>query len=289
MALLPRLREYYRLSKPGIVYGNAMTTIAAFLYATRWQFAPVLFLSTLLGIALVIASACVFNNYMDRHIDRQMERTRKRPLVIGTISARAALIYGIALGLLGLALLALRVNLLTAGIAFFGWVMYVLVYGWAKRTGWWGAMVGTVPGAVPIVVGYTAVMDRMDVPVLLLFLVMVAWQLPHFYGIAMFRKEEYAAAGIPALPEAKGARTAKAQSLFFMVAFLIFAPLLSVLGYAGLAYRVIVIVAGAVWLWRAVRGLRIKTDAAWGREVFMSSLFVLLTFSVALAAAPLLT
>lgn len=291
-----QLAEYYRLAKPGIVYGNALSAAAAFLYATRWRVwwlggwgnATVLFLATFFGLSFVIASACVFNNYFDRDIDKRMERTRMRPLVIGTISLRNALFYGAALGLSGLALLAFFANLLAASTALLGWISYVFIYGWAKRRGWWGALVGTVPGALPIVVGYVAVTGRFALPAVLLFLTMVVWQIPHFYAIAMFRREEYAAAGIPTLVNVKGARVAKMQSLIFIAAFFSIASLLFVFDFAGYTYGISMLVIGLAWLWRAERSDTDKNDAQWGRDIFLFSLVVLLWFCIALAVSPLL-
>lgn len=293
---MARFAEYYRLTKPGIVYGNALSAIAAFLYGARWepwQFggwgsAAALFSAMLFGISLVIASACVYNNYIDRDIDRKMERTRIRALVTGTIPVRSALIFGTALGLIGLAILLSFVNALTAAIALFGWLSYVLIYGWAKRRGWWGALVGSVPGAVPIVVGYVAVAGRFAPPAFLLFLTMVAWQMPHFYAIAMFRRKDYLAAGIPTLANVKGMHAAKLQAFFFICIFLLFSPLLFVFDYAGYAYGVIMLALSLAWLWRAVRSDKSKNDIEWGRSIFLFSLLVLLGFCLALAASPLL-
>src|SRR5579872_2970145 len=183
-------RDYYKLTKPGIVYGNVFTTIAAFLFAIRWRFESFqsieLFLATVFGISFVIGSACVFNNYLDRDIDKRMERTQKRALVTGAISTRSALMYGTILGLVGFILLGVFVNVLTALIALVGFIFYVILYGIAKRGSHWGAVVGSVSGAVPIVVGYTAVTNQLDLTALILFLVLVFWQMPHFYAIAIY-------------------------------------------------------------------------------------------------------
>src|ERR1700690_3354562 len=110
------LKKYYQLAKPGIVYGNVFTTIAAFLFASRWHFTLLLFAATVIGIALVIASACVFNNYRDRDIDRKMIRTKDRALVSGAISVKSALAYGAVLGCCGAVLLLVCVNILTAAV-----------------------------------------------------------------------------------------------------------------------------------------------------------------------------
>ena len=283
------LRNYYRLAKPGIVYGNIVSTLASFLFASRFQAMPLLMLATLFGLALVIASGCVFNNYLDREIDRAMKRTQNRPLVTGAISGRAALIYGSVLGLLGLALLALHANLLTAEMALFGWIFYVIVYGLAKRGSAWGALVGSISGAVPIVVGYTAVTDRLDHTALVLFLILAAWQMPHFYAIAIYRLEEYTAAGVPVYPQQHGIRATKIQILGFLILYIVMTALLAVVAQAGIVYLALVLISGGLWLAQAIRGFAANTDdAAWARGMFRSSLLILIALCVLLAAAPLL-
>jgi len=282
------LKQYYRLTKPGIVYGNAFTTLAAFLYASGWHASAALFCATLGGIGLVVASACVFNNYLDRGIDRKMERTKNRPLVTGAIKGPAALAYGAVLGLAGLALLYIYANPLTAAAALFGFLSYVFAYGWAKRASHWGTVVGSIPGAIPILVGYTAVTGRIDAAAVTLFLILALWQMPHFYAIAMYRLDEYAAAGIPVLPARKGMRTAKIYTILYIIAYLAAASAFAALGYAGYAYLVIVLGFGFAWLWRAGQGFKALDDALWARGVFRFSLIVLVTFLAALALAPLL-
>ena len=230
------LKEYYNLAKPGIVYGNVFTTLAAFLFASRWHFGGMLFFATVVGIAFVIASACVFNNYFDRRLDAKMARTKSRALAAGTIPALAALVYGAVLGLLGLYLLYAQVNVLTAGIALFGFGVYVCVYTPLKPRSALALFVGAVAGAVPIVVGYTAVTNHFDLTALFLFACLFVWQLPHFIGIAMYRFEEYAAADVPLLvkkpteQQKSMGRKVFLSSLIVLVVFcvaLAVAPLLS--------------------------------------------------------------
>lgn len=290
------MKEYYQLAKPGIIYGNVFTTIAAFFFASRWHFVGMpsleLFFATVIGIALVIGSAGVFNNYLDRNIDRKMARTKDRALVTGAISVRNALIYGVVLGFAGITLLLLQVNEITAGMALFGWIFYVAVYGLAKRMSHWGAIVGSVPGAVPIVVGYTAITNHLDATALVLFLILAIWQIPHFYAIAMYRLEEYKAAGIPVLPARKGMHTTKVHIVAYILAYVAATIMLWMLGVVGYLYLVSVIGFGLAWLWRGVKGLAIKgddaVDARWGRSMFLFSLIVLVSFSLTIAVEPLL-
>jgi len=198
------LKAYYRLTKPGIIYGNLLTAAAGFLFASKWHIVPGLFAATLAGTSLVIAAACVYNNYIDRNIDKRMARTKKRALVQGTISGKHALIFATMLGVLGFALLLAYTNTLVTVIGVIAFIDYVVLYGISKRRSVYGTIVGSISGAAPIVAGYVAVTNQFDLGALLLFFILVYWQMPHFYGIAMYRFDDYKAAGIPVLPVQKG-------------------------------------------------------------------------------------
>ncbi|CAN5754544.1 heme o synthase [soil metagenome] len=281
-------REYYRLAKPGIVYGNVFTTIAAFLFAAHLHVTIVLFAATIVGIGLVIASACVFNNCLDRDMDAKMERTARRALVTGVITMRSALVYGVLLGLVGFALLYIYVNTLTAGLALFGFALYVGPYTSLKRTSAWAAVIGAIPGAVPIVVGYTAVTDRLDGVAYILFIILALWQLPHFYAIAIRRLEEYSAAGIPVLPARKGIAATKMHIVASIVLYIVATSALFLYGYAGYTYLALTLVIGLAWLVQSIRGYRTLEPAKWARRLFLFSLIVLVSFCAILAVSPVL-
>jgi protoheme IX farnesyltransferase len=277
------LKTYYRLTKPGIVYGNAVTVIAGFFLASRGDIDWVLLLEALGGISLVIASACVFNNYIDRDIDKKMARTKKRALASGNISAQAALSYAAILGAAGFSLLYFYTNLLTTLVAAVGFVFYVIFYGWAKRHSVHGTLVGSVSGAVPPVVGYCAVSNNLDTGAWLLFLIMVCWQMPHFYAIAIYRRDDYASAGLPVLPVSKGIKAAKIQIVAYVIAFVAATVLLWTNGYTGYTYLLVVLLMGGWWLRRGILGFSIKDDAAWARKMFFQSLIIITVFSAVLA------
>ena len=282
------LKQYYELAKPGIIYGNVFTALASFLYASRWHFGMEHLLATLMGLGLVIAGSAVINNYTDRTIDQKMSRTRDRALVKGFISVQSALIYSVLLGAIGFALLYFYVNALTTLVALVGVVFYTVLYAIAKRWSYWGAVIGSVSGAVSIVVGYTAVTDKLDGIAALLFLILVLWQLPHFYAIAIRRLDEYKAAGIPVLPAQKGMQVTKIHIVLYIVAFIVAVVAFALGGYAGYTYIVIVLAVSLRWLWLGIKGFKTSDDVAWARSVFLFSLFVLMTFSVMLALTPLL-
>lgn len=247
------------------------------------HFAFGLFLETLLGIGLVIASACVFNNYIDRGIDDRMARTKRRALVTGSIGPAAALIYGTVLGAAGFAVLIAFTNWLTVGLNLLAIVWYVAVYGLAKRRSVWGTVVGAIPGAIPPVAGYTAVTGSLDSASVILFASIFLWQMPHFYAIAMYRFTDYKAAGLPVWPVKKGMTSAKRQIIGYIVAFTIASSLLSGFGHTGYIYLVGVILLGGWWLLKGLRGYSTQTSQKWGRQMFLASLIVNLGLCVLIA------
>lgn len=213
--------SYYRLVKPGIVYGNALVAAAGFAYASAGHVNWLLFVCTLLGLSMVIASACVFNNYFDRDIDAKMARTTNRPLAAGHISSRPALAFGAFLGLTGAALLFFFTTLPAFAVALFGWLVYVLAYTPLKHVTPQALWVGAIAGATPPVVGYAAVTNSLDLTALWLFLFLCLWQVPHFLGIAAYRFDEYSAAGIPLLIKKRPSERGKAAGRIVFYASLV--------------------------------------------------------------------
>ncbi|HEX7259880.1 MAG TPA: heme o synthase [Candidatus Saccharimonadia bacterium] len=282
------LSTYYWLAKPGIVYGNCLAATAGFLLASKGHPSITLYIVMVGGIALVMASGCVFNNYIDRGIDEKMARTKKRALVQGVLSATNALMYGTVLGIIGLAILLTGTNALTFGLALAGLVLYVGVYGYWKRRSVHGTLVGSLAGAIPPVVGYCAVTNRFDLGALLLFLILVLWQMPHFYAIALYRFKDYKAADLPVLPVKQGMNAAKQQAIAYIIAFILVIPVLSVTGYTGYSFAIIMMVIGLVWLLKAIREYRTKDDAGWGRKLFGFSLIVMISLSVMLSVGSML-
>ncbi|HSX17662.1 MAG TPA: heme o synthase [Patescibacteria group bacterium] len=272
------LKAYYHLTKPGIIYGNSISAIAGFLLAAKGHPDFWLLLAVLAGTSLVIASGCVFNNYIDRGIDVKMARTKKRALVTGEISGRNALGYATLLGLAGFAVLIAWTNWLVVLIGFIALFFYVVLYGIAKRRSVHGTIVGSVSGSAPIVAGYCAVTGRFDTGAALLFLILTVWQMPHFYAIATYRSKDYAAAGLPVLPVKQGVKSAKRYMLGYIVAFIAATLALTVAGITGVVYAVIMLLAGVAWLYKSVQGFSAPDDNKWARKLFGFSLLVLLVF-----------
>lgn len=282
---MDKIKTYYWLAKPGIVYGNVIAAMAGFFLAssTQGQLDFLTFAGLIVGLAFVIGSACVLNNYIDRDIDRKMKRTKNRAIVIGEVSEKAAIIYTSVLGGIGFGLLIVTTNWLTVSLGVLAYVAYIVLYGIAKRKTVHGTLVGTISGAIPPAAGYVAVTNRFDEGAVLLFLIMVCWQMPHFYAIAMRRQREYAAAKIPVLPVVYGTYVTKIQILLYMTAFVLANSLLVIYGFVGYTYLGVVTLVGILWLLKGVRGFRTDNDEQWARKMFLFSIIVLLVLCVMIA------
>ncbi len=276
-------KTYFSLTKPGIIFGNLITATAGFFLASKGHVNLGLLLVTLSGTSLGIASACVFNNYIDRDIDRKMTRTKNRVLVKRLVPVPNALIFGVVLGLLGFLILVLYINLLTVAIGFIGAFFYVVMYSIWKRRSIYGTLVGSVSGATPIVVGYTAVTNQFDLGAIILFMILVLWQMPHFYAIAIFRLKDYTAASLPVLPVVKGIYITKIHMLFYISAFIIAASMLTILGYTGYIYLIVVILAGFTWLSLCIKGFKTNNDTLWARKMFKLSLMIITLLCIAMS------
>jgi protoheme IX farnesyltransferase len=281
-------KTYYSLTKPGIIYGNALTAAAGFLLASKWHIDWLLFIALLVGTSLGIGSACVYNNYIDRDIDKKMARTRKRALVSGAVTNRNALLFATVLGAVGFVILIVFTNWLVVLAGAIGFVDYVFLYGISKRKSVYGTLVGSISGAMPVVAGYVAVTDRFNLGALLLFLLLVLWQMPHFYAIAMYRLKDYAAADIPVLPRMSGMRRTKLQIIMYIMAFIIAIGLLTIFGYTGIVFLVVMVGASLVWLWQGFQGISTGDDIVWARKMFKYSLIIILLLSVMLSVGSIL-
>ncbi len=270
------IKKYYRLVKPGIIYGNLLTCAAGFVIAYNHPFNFRLFVLVLLSTSLVIASACVLNNIIDIDIDSKMKRTKKRALVEGTITIKNAYIFSAILGLLGFLILILQINLITFMVGLIAFIDYVVIYGYAKRNSIYGTLVGTIAGSASIVAGYTAATNELNVCALILFLIMTFWQMPHFYAIAIYRKKDYREASIPVMPIIKGNQRTRIEIIFYSFCFLISIILLRVYKYADNYFLAIVGAISLYWLLYGFLRQGAEDIDKWARKMFKLSLLVLL-------------
>jgi protoheme IX farnesyltransferase len=276
---LATIKTYYSLTKPGVLYGNALTAAAGFLLASQGNINFWLFVALCVGTTLIIASACVLNNYLDQDIDSKMARTKTRALVQGSIKGWKAVIFSIVLGVVGLVILLLYTNLLVVAIGVGGFVVYVVLYGMlSKRLSIHGTLVGSISGAAPILAGYCGVTGRLDAGAVIVFMILFLWQMPEFYSIAIYRLKEYKAAGIPVMSVIKGVKSTKIQILIYTILFVIATLLLTVYGITGYSYFIVMAVLGVYWLQLGMQGLYTHDDDAWARKMFRFSLIMLLVF-----------
>ena len=284
------IATYYSLTKPGIIYGNAVTAAAGFFLGSQKSFDPLAFVAMLFGISLIIACGCVLNNYIDRDIDILMERTKKRALVAGTVSARAALIFATGLGILGTLVLGFGTNTLSLLVALGGLFFYVVVYSlWSKRHTMHATLIGAISGAVPPVVGYCAASNSLDSLALLLFLVLAAWQIPHALAIAMYRIDDYAAASVPVLPLTLGMHKAKMLMTTYVLIYVLCSIALYQESTMSLWVGASFALLGIAWIVLSFSGFYAKDDKAWGRSMFFYSLISLLALSLLIATDTILS
>lgn len=278
---MQRIREYYYLTKPGIIKGNILVATAAYLFGAQNYIDIPTLIGLLVGTSSIIASGCVVNNYFDRNIDKHMKRTSNRALVTGSITPTRALLFAVVLGLIGAAALIVFVNLITLAIGVIGFTSYAFVYTFAKHKTVHATLIGTLPGATPPVAGYAAATGHIDGAAGVLFLTLFAWQMAHFYAIAVFRAQEYKAAKVPVISVTQGISATRHYIIAFIALFTAIAPQLTGLGYASLTYGIVMAATGIYWLWLGLQPA-ISPDA-WAKKVFGFSLVILLIFSGLLA------
>ncbi len=275
------IKKYLLVTKPGIIFGNLISVIGGFFLASKGNMDWPLFVATIVGVSLVVASGCVFNNYIDRDIDRKMERTKNRVLVRGLISPSVTLLYATVLGIAGMVLLLVAANALAALIALFGFVVYVGVYSlYMKRKSVYGTLIGSLSGAAPPVIGYCAVSNQFDTGALILLSIFSLWQMPHSYAIAIFRYNDYLAASIPVLPVKRGISVTKNHITLYIIAFAIATLMLTLSGYAGYSYLAVAAVVSVWWLGMALSGYKAADDGIWARKLFIFSIVTITSLSI---------
>ncbi|WP_410514105.1 heme o synthase [Paenibacillus sp. BR2-3] len=276
-------RDFITVTKPGIIRSNLIAAFAGYWLASGWDVQYGRLILTLLGTMLVMASACVFNNYFDRDLDMKMERTRERGLPTGRLKPLTVLLYAIGLGISGLIVLFVYSGLLAGLFGILGMFVYVVVYTlWLKRTSTWSTSVGAISGAMPPVIGYVAVTGRVDMGAWLLFAMLFLWQPPHFWALGIRRKEEYRAAGFPLLPVVKGTRRTKFQMIPYVALLLPIPVLMYAYDYAGIFYLVISAGLSVIWLYLTLMGFKAKDDEAWAKQSFLFSINYLTVSLIAL-------
>ncbi|HEV7888640.1 MAG TPA: heme o synthase [Acidimicrobiales bacterium] len=249
-----RVAAYVALTKPRIIELLLVTTVPTMIVADRGLPSLWLILATVAGGSLAAGGANAINMYVDRDIDSLMERTKGRPLVTGAMSPRAALTFAIALEVVAFAFLWATVNLLSAVLAVAACLFYVFVYTlWLKRTSTHNIVIGGAAGAVPVLIGWSAVTGTLDWAPVVLFGIIFYWTPPHFWALAIRYRDDYAAADVPMLPAVESLRRTSerilAYTLLLWVLTLVFSPVAGM----GHLYLGSAFVLGGVFTWYALR------------------------------------
>jgi len=270
------LRDYIALTKPRVVSLIVFTALVGMFLAVPGlpPLREVVF--GLLGIWLAAASAAAINHVLDRRIDAVMARTLDRALPTGHLSTRQALAFAIALGLVSMAVLGLLVNPLTAALTFASLIGYAVVYTvWLKRATPQNIVIGGIAGAAPPVLGWAAITGELHAHALLLSLIIFVWTPPHFWALAIFRRDDYARAMVPMLPVTHGVEYTRWQILFYTALLFAVTLLPWATGLSGLFYLGGALVLGLVFLWHAWRLLQ-PPDELYAMRVFNYSIVYLM-------------
>lgn len=275
-------RDYFELTKPKVVTLIVFTAIVGmFLAVPDWPGASALLFGTL-GIGLAASSAAVINHVLDARIDAQMSRTRARPLPQGKISAVQALTFAAVLCVISMSILTILVNPLTAVLTFASLIGYAIIYTiYLKRTTPQNIVVGGAAGAAPPVLGWAAVTGEVHADALLLFLIVFVWTPPHFWSLAIAKRDDYAKVSIPMLPVTHGVQLTQLFILLYTILLVLITILPYSSGMSGVIYLATALILGAIFLSYAIR-LRKDTGTELPMRVFRYSINYLMILFAAL-------
>jgi protoheme IX farnesyltransferase len=279
LPLRTRAAAYVALTKPRIIELLLVTTVPTMVVAERGMPHLGLIVATVLGGTMAAGGANAINMYVDRDIDRVMHRTRNRPLVTGVIEPRNALVFALWLEVAAFLFLWATVNLLSALLAVSATLFYVFVYTlWLKRSSRHNIVIGGAAGAVPVLVGWSAVTNGLDWAPVVLFAVIFYWTPPHFWALAIKYKDDYAAAEVPMLPAVASLRTTAVRIFLYTLLLWGLTVLFSPVAGMGHLYLASAIALGAVFTWLSVQLVRNATPAAAMRLFTYSITYITLLF-----------
>ena len=244
-----RVRAFIALTKPRIIELLLITTVPTMVVAERGIPSVWLMIATVVGGTLAAGGANAINMYVDRDIDKLMERTQNRPLVTGAVAPTEALVFAISIEVVAFFFLWGTVNLLSAVLALTACLFYVFVYTlWLKRTSTRNIVIGGAAGAMPVLIGWSAVTNSIDWAPVVLFGVMFYWTPPHFWALAIKYREDYSAADIPMLPSVVSIRETAVRMMYYTVVLIVLSVAFSPVADMGLIYLISAIVLGLIFL-----------------------------------------
>jgi protoheme IX farnesyltransferase len=273
---------YIELCKPKVVLLMLLTAIVGMCLAVPGLLPVRPFVFGLLGIAFCAGSAAAINHLVDRHIDAIMARTHKRPIAKGTIPPQKAIIFALCLGLVGMLILSLFVNKLTAILTFISLIGYAVIYtGYLKRATPQNIVIGGLAGAAPPLLGWTAITGELSPEPLLLVLIIFMWTPPHFWALAIYRNEDYQSANIPMLPVTHGVEFTKLNIVLYTILMILVTILPFLIGMSGIIYLISALLLGARFLQWSIRLMRSDKNRV-AMQTFRFSIIYLMALFVAL-------
>ena len=277
--VVQRLKDFLTLTKPIIVALLLVTTFAGLVAGGKaWPSFPLTFW-TLLGGALAAGGSGAINQYIDRDLDKNMQRTSRRPMAAGRMMPAEGLAFGLALCIISFYLLAGFVNFLAAFLSLAGIFYYVVLYSiLLKKATVQNIVIGGGAGAIPPLVGWAAATGRLDVPALFLFAIVFMWTPPHFWALALVRRNEYARAGVPMLPVVRGEMETRKQVLIYTILLVTLSLSMSIFHFAGIVYLVSALALGGGLLYAAWRVYRLEGNKAAWQMYRYSSMYLMLLF-----------
>jgi len=266
-------RDYYELTKPRVVMLIVFTAIVGmFLSVPGWPGTSALIFGTL-GIGMAASSAAVFNHMLDARTDILMMRTRGRPLPQGKLTEKSAMTFATILCIVSMIILIFLVNPLTATLTFVSLIGYAVVYTvWLKRATPQNIVIGGAAGAAPPILGWTAVTNEVEAGALLMFLIVFVWTPPHFWALAIARKEEYAKVDIPMLPVTHGEAYTRLNILLYTILLVLVTILPYLISMSGVIYLATAIVLDAYFLYYAIQMYRVPEDMELPMKTFRFSI-----------------
>ncbi len=275
-------RDYYEMCKPRVVLMMILTAMIGMYLSVPGMVPLDILIWGNLGIALVASSGAVINHLIDHRIDTVMQRTVKRPIPQGRVSPRQALIFALLICVAGMAILLFLVNPLSAWLTLASFVGYAIIYtGWLKRATPQNIVIGGLSGAMPPLLGWTAVTGTIEPGGLLLVLIIFAWTPPHFWPLAIHRRDDYAKTDIPMLPVTHGNDLTKLHSLLYTIIMVVVSLLPYLTGMSGTLYLSAALLLGGGFLYHSIHLLVSKSKTA-AMRTFRYSIFYLVALFIAL-------
>ena len=285
MSNFPSISDLLGLCKLKVVALILLTAVVGMLLSVPYIPDIAIMIYATVGIGMASASAAVFNHVIDEEIDQKMKRTDQRPLPQHKVTRTQALIWGFFLGVVGLGVLILKVNFITAVLTFISLIGYAVIYTmYLKRATPQNIVIGGAAGAAPPVLGWTAITNDIHGYALLLFLIVFIWTPPHFWALAIYRYEDYKKVDMPMLPVTHGIAYTRVQILLYTILLIVVTMLPYLTGMAGLIYLISAVVLGLIFLVYAIKIMRETDNPKVSLATFLYSVNYLMLLFIALLA-----